>query len=77
MPASLEQLVIWRQNDLVKIGKLEPPVDELLPILEKGCTISHLADKSSMNYQQLHEHLLWMTAKGWLMFQTKDSAHVQ
>lgn len=77
MPALLQQLVIWHQNDPVKIGKLEPPVDGLLPMLETGCTIFQLADKALVDSRKLHELLLFMTNKGWIMQQPKDNIHVQ
>ncbi len=77
MSDTLQKLVVLRHNDLVKIGKLQSLVDILLPMLEKDCTISHLTNKFAMTYQQLRNHLQFMTNKGWIMLQPKDDIHVQ
>jgi len=77
MSDTLQKLVVLRHNDLVKIGKLQSLVDILLPMLERGCTISELAGKTLIDSQKLHELLLFMTNKGWIMLQPKDDIHVQ
>ncbi len=77
MPASRQKLVVWRQNDLVKISKLKSPADLFLPMLEQGCTISELAGKTLIDSQKLPELFLFMTNKGWIMLQPKDDIHVQ
>ena len=77
MPDSLQKLVVWRHNNLVIINELCAPFNLLLTKIEKGCTISQLADETTMNFQQLHKHLVFMADKGWIISQPNTDKHVQ
>ena len=67
MPYSLQKLVVWRQNDLVKIAKLDAPADLILAKLENRCTLSQLEQDSFMDNRSLHQYLLYMNEQGWIM----------